>query len=676
MPAPAFDPRTIDNFLKDLDQGLKDKEAKDKAEKQDKKYDRATDRAKALAKALHTFARLLVDKGVKPEEREKLLEEALTELVGSLIGDGGGELAGAVHDLVNIGRGKLTDEEKRKKVEDSIKKLAAKAGKALGGKETGAGIGELTEIVLIAVKLSSGDLTAAERDKILTDLAGKLFTADLIKRQLEWFVSENFLTYGQAVKIGYDLGKPVGDYIQKTLEPVGKSTKWRDVQNALPSDWTKINDDHSAQIPTVDAGSGKQWHVTVYWDPTANAARILVTGESSVTILDEKGNDVTGEPTETPSDGDSGEDYTQTITDIGDSRVIQAWKIANNAGPVKAIKEQMDAANAAQDATAHQAADAQRHGDVATYRALDAKQRAQYHVYWLFRQQYRKAIHEWFLKAATAEKWGAVEYRYMWEHYRMFAFKWDELGIAMPAPSSTGRVSPMPLAVGRAGLYALIGTIVLALLGVAAFAFTRGNAPSEASEVTANASVAASAASSGTVRATTAPNVICTPAPDISITLSGAVSGTVTKACEPWVNLAQRNARPNTPYCRLEGIPNPPQTVAGVYASQVMFILSGTKYQFTFQYVADQRNKATNGTLPVTLQVGDGDGIVALSSWPATQEIPGNTGAGWHATAGSFSIGADGTTGSIDADFASNDGKTLHAKGTWTIAKGCPPVGH
>lgn len=678
--AAAFDPRTIDNFLNDLEKAIDKGAAEKAAKKKDKEFQGQVDKATSLLKNTTTLLKLLspFSSKMSADDRQKLLEEALTGLVGGAIGEKGDDLATAVHDLIDIWRGKLTEDEKKKKLEDSIKKLVAMAGTAATGAKD-KDVSQLVDAATTLLKLATGSLTDAERQKLLEDNALKLVTSDLIKRQLEWFVSENFMTYFQAVKIGYDLGKPFGDYIAKQLAPIVKARYGEDFLIALESEhpgWFEtVTAGHEAVTVTLQ-GSFNGWRGTAFWDYTVNGVRIqVITPNGNVLLLDGNGVDVTGEkPGAAPQDDSAPQGTGGATTDAAQSNVERAKQIADNDPKVKALKAKMDELHQTAVATETAAAAAQRTGDAQTYNALEIRYRMQFNEYWRVREEWKAAVHQWFLKAAAAEKWGTLELNYLWQKYAMFAIHDGELSMAVPSGfAMPGGVRAMPASVGRAGIYALIGTIVLALAGVVAFAATRGNAPSVAGELTASAAATSSARSS-TAPAQASANVICNAAPNISITLSGAATGTATKACEPWVSLAAAQQRPNTPYCRLEGIPNKKNVQAGVYSSQVMFIIDGTKYQLVIQYVADIRNPETNGTLPVTIAIGNGDGILSMSSWPATSEIPSGA-TSWRAAAGSYSIGADGTTGTIDVDFSSNDGKTLHVKGSWTVAKGCPPVG-
>jgi hypothetical protein len=664
----------MDNFLKDLDKGLADKAAKDKAEKQDKKYDKATDKAKAFATNVGSLIKLLspFSQTLKPDERDKLLEGALAGLLGALIGDGGDDLTGAVHDLVNIARGKMTAEEKRKKIDDVIKKLVSTIGKSAAGKETGKGLGEITASVLTLIQIARGELTDAKRDEVLIDAGWKLVESDLVKRQLEWFVSENFLTYGQAVKIGYDLGKPFGDYIARELAPVGQYAHWRDFLIAIEQKDSSWVDDVGARHDTVTAvpgGSFSKWQVTVYWDVTVNDIRIQVISPSNtVTILNKDGLDVTGEAGGTPTEVTSvpPENYREgEITQVAQSNVDRTMTIAENDPKVKELKSKMDELHETAIATETAAVAAQRAGDTVTAAGLEAKYRIQYSAYWLAREKWKRAIHEWFVKAATAEKWGTLEKSYMWRRYRIFAAEDWELGTAVPGGLTLpGGKAGMPVAVGRAGIYALVATILLAAVG-GFLIFGRSSSGPTASNAPAASAPAAS------VQA----GVICAPAPDISIAMSGAASATVTKGCVPTQVRANRNST-TAPNCRLEGIPNPPNTVAGVLAVGFAFLDGGTRYEVTLSYVADNRDPVNHGALPATIRVAPDApvlGDTSVLSFPATREFAGSQGTTYRGSTGVYTFSGAGTSGTVDMDYKTPEGKTLHLKGSFRIAGGCAP---
>lgn len=675
MAEPEIDLRAINQrLISDLERGLKEKEAKDKAEKQDKSYSTAMERAKAFATNVSSLVKLCspFSKDLKPEERQKLLEDALTGLVGSVIGEGGDELSELVHKLLDIGRGTLTDDEKRKAIEDSIRRLAGKLAKARWDKETGSKVADLTESVLTLIRLAQGGLTEKERDDILSDAAWKLMTSDLVTRQLEWFVSENFLTYAQAVKIGYDLGKPFGDYVKKTLEPIGKAKHWQDTFIALQQkdgSWIEtVGASHEPVQVTAEGGSVGGSQVTAYWDVLVNDIRIqVITPSGHVTLLDKDGLDMTGEdagPSPSDASAQKPEGYHEgDITMAAQANVERAKQIADNDPKVKALKARMDDLHAAAIATETHASDAQRGGDLAAYQDLEMRYRLQYSQYWIAREKWKKAIHDWFLKGASAEAWGTLEKSYMWRQYGMFAFEDWEVRAVMPALGSAGGIAKMPRAVSRAGIYAVIGTITLLLLGGFGFAALRGSSPTVASDATGATRATTAAAAKASAAATNASATPCDPAPDVNITVSGAATGTATKGCVPQKKIT--TAQTATPYCRVEGVPLPGKRKleeAGVVVTTVSFVANGTRYDLTMNGAVTWDN--SNGDFPATITRANGTGL-GETSFVASGALNGT----WLGTNGTYAF--NGSTGTVDMDYVGTAG-TIHLKGTWRVAIGCP----
>lgn len=222
-----------------------------------------------------------------------------------------------------------------------------------------------------------------------------------------------------------------------------------------------------------------------------------------------------------------------------------------------------------------------------------------------------------------------------------------------------------------------IGGAIVLLLAALGFTLARSGGTGPAVTAPGANGTAAAALTSGATRTTSAAGIICAPAPSLALTLSGSVSAAVTQACLPTFLKPGARQSAATPYCRLQGIPNPPQTVDGVFAVAVAFVINGSRYELTMNYDANYKDPVNHGALPATIAVGPTSPLIgqaALYSWPATQEVPGTQETGWQQSTGSYTISADGTNGTIDLDFSSAKGP-LHLKGAWTVADGCPPVG-
>ena len=229
-------------------------------------------------------------------------------LFGALLGEKGGgkDLPQAIDNLVKIWQGSLDEKAKQKLLEDSIKALLVKAGEHGLGKEGSKGLDSLVEQIIILIKLATGSLTEEERNELLGEEAMKLLTSDLVVRQLEWFVSENFMTYTAAVKLGYQLGKPFGDRMAADLATFLKARYSTDVLLALGQKNPTWETDATLGTTTqvrIESGSYVGWQATAFWDHSANQVRIQVlTAGGHATLLDARGVDVTGEiPMSVPS---------------------------------------------------------------------------------------------------------------------------------------------------------------------------------------------------------------------------------------------------------------------------------------------------------------------------------------------------------------------------------------
>ncbi len=486
--APKFDPSKVDHkAVQELDDAFAKAAAKKKLESKQKKVDEQIDQANAFFKSLFSLGKLW-DKDLKlasQEERQKVLEEALTGMVGALIGEGGDDLSEAVKTLVDIWRAKLTEDEKKKALEDAISKLLATVGAAaIGAKEKDKkSIGQLVGYVVILFKLASGQLTDDERQKILEDSLFKLMTADLVKRQLEWFISESFLTYVQAVKLGYQFGKPFGDHIKAQLDTIANVSLWQKFVVALESehgDW--LSEATSGTVTVTLHGSWEGWKGTAFLDPRSNGVRIYVQkpNNEGTALLDPSGVDVTTESVSSPSDPTESIEKPSDATIDAENHVEDAVRVGNSKGgtELKAKAERIRLeADAFEERSIHSM-------DPAERQRLHLEFVVRFSEYWHARDVWKAHMRKWLLAAAAAQQWGQAELYYLWskDDYRPFAIHTWELTWhgAGPLPA-VGGVKYMPVAVGRAGLYALIAAIVLALLGsIGVFAMTRpASAPQE-----------------------------------------------------------------------------------------------------------------------------------------------------------------------------------------------------
>ncbi|HEX5267331.1 MAG TPA: hypothetical protein VFW24_11205 [Acidimicrobiales bacterium] len=159
----------------------------------------------------------------------------------------------------------------------------------------------ITSKAISLVRLATGDLDAQERQALLEDNAAELLTNNVVVEQIEWFVTENFLTYAQAVKIGYQLGAPFGARLAADLGTIVKARYGEDVLIGLyyrNSSWIEdaTGAAHAPTQVTVESGSFVGWQATAFWDVTVGAVRVqIVTPGGKAFILDPDGNDVTGE---------------------------------------------------------------------------------------------------------------------------------------------------------------------------------------------------------------------------------------------------------------------------------------------------------------------------------------------------------------------------------------------
>ncbi|GAC1646650.1 MAG: hypothetical protein NVS9B11_18720 [Candidatus Dormibacteraceae bacterium] len=245
------------------------------------------------------------------------------------------------------------------------------------------------------------------------------------------------------------------------------------------------------------------------------------------------------------------------------------------------------------------------------------------------------------------------------------AFGWQKMGAPLPSDSRAS-TAPSPSATERRLPIARIGIggAVVAFLIFAGFAFANSNKPSQS----AAPGVAAIAAP-----ASAGPPVNCDPAPDLALSVTGAANVKATKGCLP-TRKPGAATNPSTPYCRLQGIPNPPGTVAGVLSVAIAFVADGKRYEVMMGYVADQRVSPNKGKLPATLTVGDGQEQIRMFTSDAKTPLASNT-TQWNATSGTHTFAADGAGGMIDVDFVSNGGQTMHVSGGFTVAGGCPKTG-
>lgn len=248
---------------------------------------------------------------------------------------------------------------------------------------------------------------------------------------------------------------------------------------------------------------------------------------------------------------------------------------------------------------------------------------------------------------------------------------------AFPEPGSTkddpGKrkliaVVVAAIAIGAGGLI-LTGT----LLGK-----TQPSSPaSVASQAAAGATLLGSAGATGSADVTQLPtsppaSVSCDPAPALTIALSGAATGPASPACVPVVVVPNRGSP--TPFCRLAGIPNHHNQVAGQLVVAMAFVVGASRYELNLAYVADERDPATHGVLPATVTLANGSsaaGGAEMQSWPATEALPAGDMVGWQPGSGTVTFDASGSTGSIDLDFTAK-GQTVHVAGGWTVAGGCP----
>jgi hypothetical protein len=157
----------------------------------------------------------------------------------------------------------------------------------------------------------------------------------------------------------------------------------------------------------------------------------------------------------------------------------------------------------------------------------------------------------------------------------------------------------------------------------------------------------------------------CDPAPDVSLVMGGAFSGSSSKACLP----LRRPGPAAQPYCRLERIPAKSGAEDGTFDAEVAFALEGDRYDLQLTYHATAGD-SHNGRLPVTLIAGRG--AQATLRQNATPLSDGNV---FNQMRGEYSIAADGGSGSINMDFGSTTNQLVHLEGRWTIARGCPKAG-
>lgn len=425
--ATPFSDQRIDNFLKDLDKSLADGIKKKRSDKKDKDAEKKRSRAEDLFKNLSSLLRLLTPGGLKlpKEEREKLLEGALTSLVGSVTGDEKGhELADRVKDLIDIWRGTKTEAEKKKLLEDAIKKLTTKVGAGVSGAKDKE-VSTLVDAVVTILKLATGQLTDADKQKVLEDNALKLLTTDLVKRQLQWFISENFMTYLAAVKVGYQLGAPIGAQIAKDLAPVIKARYGEDFLIGLeqkdPGWMERVTDGSSSVKVTLEGGSFQGWQGVAFWDYSAGAVRIqVVTPKGQVMLLDGNGVDVTGEPPlPVPTDGAS--DASGPVEEHGGDKVEFAMKVAEGKQPVKDAQAEMDHLKTIADGANGATVVADKTHDQVKIDAAHVDYKVKFNDYWRAREKWKLLIHNVLLQAAVAEHWGTSQFNYMWMKYPTFA---------------------------------------------------------------------------------------------------------------------------------------------------------------------------------------------------------------------------------------------------------------
>jgi len=215
------------------------------------------------------------NKAVKPEDRKKILQDALVALTKELGGAKGAELTGYGLQLYDLIQGNLDGKKKKETFDKAVTALAKK----LAGDKAG----DLAKQVLILVDVLQGNVDDAAREKILQQaiigLVTRLGGEGLMKLpQIKAFVT------------GYDLMKPLGDSIFRNLVVIVNRGIYTRCLTELQSAAEKSGQTYpSAGISTGPWKGNPQatagWSCATYKDPKTGELEIQAVSPSGKWVI-------------------------------------------------------------------------------------------------------------------------------------------------------------------------------------------------------------------------------------------------------------------------------------------------------------------------------------------------------------------------------------------------------